>query len=120
MSEKRRGKRIIEQALFTITLISKDRLEPHKKIIHHTTKDISLTGAKIQTNTFLPVGSFLKIDLSLKDPARLISAFAKVRWVKSLYADELFEMGIEFVDTSLEIIKALKEHFEEAEKYFSI
>lgn len=116
MSEKRREKRIREQALFTITLLSKDRLEPHKKIIHHTTKDISLTGVKIQTNTFLPVGSFLKIDLSLTDPGKLISAFAKVRWVKSLYADELFEMGIEFVDTSLEIIKALKVHFEEMEK----
>lgn len=115
MSEKRREKRIKEHALFTITLISKDRLEPHKKIIHHTTKDISLTGARIHTNTFLPVGSFLKMDLSLKEPPRLISAFAKVRWIKSLYADELFEMGIEFVDTSLDIIKALKEHFERFE-----
>ena len=112
MSEKRREKRVREQTKFTITVISKDRILPSKKIIHHMTKDISLVGAKIQTKIFLPVDTFLKIDLMLTKPSRLISAFAKVRWVKSLYADELFEMGIEFVDTSLDIIKALKEHFE--------
>jgi hypothetical protein len=42
----------------------------------------------------------------------MISAYARVRWVKSVYADELFELGIEFVDTSINIIKALKEHFD--------
>jgi hypothetical protein len=42
----------------------------------------------------------------------MISAYAKVRWVKSVYADELFELGIEFVDTSINIIKSLKEHFD--------
>ena len=110
MSEKRRERRVREQALFTITLISKDTTETHPKIIHHTTEDISLTGARIHTPAFLPVGSFIKIDLSLKDPPRMISAYAKVRWAKSVYADELFELGLEFVDTSVNIIKALKEH----------
>lgn len=112
MSEKRRDRRVKEQALFTITLISKDTDEARPKIIHHTTEDISLTGAKIHTNVFLPVGSFLKIDLSLTEPPRMISAYAKVRWVKSVYADELFELGIEFVDTSINIIKSLKQHFD--------
>lgn len=112
MSEKRRERRVREQALFTITLISKDTAETHPKIIHHTTEDISLTGSRIHTNAFLPVGSFLKIDLSLTDPPRMISAYAEVRWAKSVYADELFELGIEFVDTSINIIKALKEHFD--------
>lgn len=116
MSEKRRERRVREQALFTITLISKDTAETHPKIIHHKTEDISLTGAKIHTNAFLPVGSFLKIDLSLTDPPRMISAYAKVRWAKSVYADELFELGIEFVDTSINIIKALKEHFDKTAK----
>jgi hypothetical protein len=40
----------------------------------------------------------------------------KVRWVKSRYADELFEMGIEFVNTPKNQIKALKKHLEEMEK----
>jgi hypothetical protein len=114
MSEKRRERRVREQALFTITLISKDATGDSPKVIHHSTEDISLTGAKIHTNSFLPVGSFLKIDLSLTDPPRMISAYARVRWVKSIYADELFELGIEFEDTSINIIKALKEHFDKA------
>jgi hypothetical protein len=113
MSEKRRDRRVREQALFKITLISKDTSDTHHpKIIQHTTEDISLTGARIHTNAFLSVGSFLKIDLSLTDPPRIISAYAKVRWAKSVYADELFELGIEFVDTSINIIKSLKEHFD--------
>ncbi|NIM59349.1 MAG: hypothetical protein GTO16_10465 [Candidatus Aminicenantes bacterium] len=112
MSEKRRERRVREQALFTITLLSKDTAETHPKVIHHTTEDISLTGAKIHTNAFLPVGSFLKIDLSLTEPPQMISAYAKVRWVKSVYADESFELGIEFVDTSISIIRSLKEHFD--------
>ena len=112
MSEKRREKRVKEQTKYTITVISKDRFPPSTIMIYHQTKDISLVGAKIQTNTFLPIGTFLKIDFPLTKPPKLISAFAKVRWVKSVYADELFEMGIEFVDTPLDIIKTLKEHIE--------
>lgn len=112
MSEKRRAKRIKKEAKVTITLISSDDLPHGTKIIHHLTKDISSVGIKIQTNTFLPINSMIKIELSLTDPLRLVSAIGTVRRVKTLYADELFEAGIEFVDTSKEIIDILKEHIE--------
>lgn len=82
------------------------------KIIRHTTKDISLGGIRIQSNQFLPINSTLKIELSLKSPGRLITAYGRVRWIKSSRTAESFEMGIEFVDTSQEIIQVLKNHLE--------
>ncbi len=117
MSDKRRAKRIKEEAKVTIILISKDSLSPGRKIIYHLTKDISSTGIKIQTNTFLPINSIIKIELSLKEPPKLVSAMGMVRRVKTLFADELFEIGIEFVDTSQEIISIIKEHIERQSKY---
>ena len=112
MADKRKAQRIKEEAKVTIVLISKDSSSPGRKVIYHLTKDISLAGIKIQTNTFLPINSMIKIELSLKEPPRLITTIGMLRRVKSLYADELFEVGIEFVDTSKEIINTLKEHIE--------
>lgn len=116
MGEQRRAKRIKEETKVTIKLISTDKLTPDKRISYHLTKDISSTGLRIFANTFLPINSILKIELSLTKPPRLISALGKVRWVKSRYADEMFEMGIEFMDTPHENIRALKEHIEEEEE----
>ena len=59
----------------------------------------------------------IKIELSLKEPLRVVSAIGMVRRVTTLYADELFEVGIEFVDTSQEIINILKEHIEKQSKF---
>lgn len=115
MSEdKRRAKRIKEETQVTITLLSKDAIDPGKKLSYHLTKDISSVGLKILANTFLPINSMLKIELALSKPPKLISAFGKVRWVKSRYADELFEIGIEFADTPPDVIKALHEYIEKA------
>lgn len=110
MAEQRRAKRVKERTQVTITLMSKDLLPAGKKITYHLTKDISSTGIKIRTTAFLPINAVLRIEISFEKPYGYISGFGKVRWVKSLYADELFEMGIEFVDTPQEVIDDLKEY----------
>lgn len=112
MTEQRRAKRVKEEAQVTIKLVPSETFTPDKKISYHLTKDISSTGLRMLANTFLPINSTLKIDLTLEKPHKLISAFGKVRWIKSRYADELFELGIEFVDTPQEHIEALREHIE--------
>lgn len=117
MAEQRKAKRIKEETKVTIRLVSTDRFTPQKKISYHLTRDISSTGLRILANTFLPINSILKIDLSLVKPPRLITALGKVRWIKSRYADELFEMGIEFVETPQENIRILKEHIEKEEEH---
>jgi len=110
--EKRKARRVKKESKITITVISEEAAPSNKTIIYHLTKDISSKGVKIQTNAFLPINTLLKIELSLTKPPRGIKAFGRVRWVKSRYADEKFEMGIEFVDTPKESIKALSKHIE--------
>lgn len=111
--EKRKVKRVKKESKFTISVLSEDAILPsNKKIIYHLTKDISSKGAKIQTNNFLPINTLLRIELSLMKPPRVVKAIGRVRWVKSRYGDEKFEMGIEFIDTPKESIKALSKHIE--------
>jgi hypothetical protein len=116
--EKRRAKRIKEEASVSITLVSKDASTPAKKISYNLTKDISSVGLRMMGTSFLPVKSLLKIELAFTKPPRLFSAFGEVKWVKSRYADELFEIGIEFVNTPPEVIQILKEHIEKSDKIF--
>jgi len=80
------------------------------------TQDISLTGVKIQCNMFIPVNSLLRIELSLTKPVRVVSVLGMVRWIKALFKDELYEMGVEFVDTPQEAIRLLESHIEEFTK----
>lgn len=112
--EKRKAKRILEENKVKITRDYKDKLPPDEKIIYGLTKDISSGGARIQGNTFLPINTLLKIELSLKEPLRLISAIGKVCWVKKPHR-ELFQTGIEFMEMSPGSKNVLEEHIDELE-----
>jgi len=112
MKERRKRKRIKKECEVTIMMISGDQITPSKKISHHLTKDISSGGLKIRTDTFVPINTLLRIELLLTNPPRSIAAFGKVRWSRSLYGDEMFEIGIEFLDTSPDSIKVIKEYIE--------
>jgi predicted nucleotide-binding protein (sugar kinase/HSP70/actin superfamily) len=113
MKEKRKAPRINEKAAVTISLAGLDYPHLDKKITHCLTEDISIKGIKIQSEKFLPINSILKIQLSLREPTRLINVLGKVRWIKKLKACEVFEMGIEIVETSREDMGVLKRHIEE-------
>ncbi len=110
IKEKRRAKRVKENAEVTITMTGQEDLSTSGRTTYQMAKDVSLFGIRILSNTFVPVNSTLKIDLTLGAQIKPITTFGKVRWVKSLYGDELFEMGIEFADTPLEISRILKDH----------
>ena len=110
MFEKRQSKRLEEENEITIKVVSTDKLPQNQKIIYHISKDISSTGARIRSNVFLPIDTLLKIELTLKNPPRMISAVGKVKWIRSLYSDETYEAGLAFNDTSRETIKLLADH----------
>jgi len=110
MFEKRRAKRLRQENEVTIQIVSAGKPMPNSKIIYHISKDISSSGARIQTNAFLPVDTLLKIQLTLKNPPRMVTALGKVRWIRSLYGDETYEAGMEFVDTPLATIRLLADH----------
>jgi c-di-GMP-binding flagellar brake protein YcgR len=124
MKEKRRARRISEKAEVTISPASPDNPELDNKVGRCLTEDISINGIKIQSEKFFPINSTLKIQLSLREPTRLLNVWGKIRWVKKLKECEVFEMGIEIVGTSKEDHGFLKRHIEDSletvkEKNFS-
>jgi hypothetical protein len=124
MKEKRGARRIHERAEVAISPASLDYPHLDNKIAHCLTEDISIKGIKIQSEKFFPINSTLKIQLSLREPTRLINVLGKIKWIKKLKACEGFEMGIEIVGTSKEDFGILKRHLDESpemvkEKYAS-
>ena len=107
MDERRRVERLKEDNDITITIISGIKKDPKEKIIYHISNDISVNGARIQTNSFFPVDTLLKIDVTLKNPHQTITALGKIKWIKSLFGINSYEAGVEFVNTSSDTIRQL-------------
>ena len=61
MDERRRVERLKEDNDITISIISGIKKDPKEKIIYHISNDISVNGARIQTNSFSPVDTLLDL-----------------------------------------------------------
>ena len=72
-----------------------------------STKNISLNGIMIESDVFIPVGSMLTLDLRLEKNPEVITVVGQVRWIKTLFEDESFAMGLEFVDLPTTGVNAL-------------
>jgi hypothetical protein len=114
MKEKRKTERLKEFNEITTTVISGE------KNFYNYSEDISLSGAKIRGNIFLPVDTLLKIDFTLKNLQQKITALGKVKWIKIIIENKYYEAGVEFVNTPLEAIKKLEDHISWKQKCISL
>jgi len=114
MQDKRKAARISEKAPATVSPSGYGAPDIDQKLTRCLTEDISIKGIKIQSENFFPMNSILKIQLSLKVPARMINMVGEIRWIRKLKSSEVYEMGIEIVGTSKEDHVALKRHIEES------
>ena len=110
MYEKRIAPRLQEENEVTISVISSRKNLPKEKIIYNYIKDISVSGAKLQTNILLPVDTLLMIEMIIKNLQQKIIAIVKVKWVKIIIDDESYEVGVEFVNTPIYAIKKLEDY----------
>ena len=110
VDERRRTPRIKEENKVAITVLSGEEILPKKKINYYLSKDISKTGIRIETNIFLPVNTQIKIEVTLKDPPQMITAFAKVIWIKRFSTNDFCEAGLKFFNTSQDMIQQLEEY----------
>jgi hypothetical protein len=110
MDERRRVNRLVGESEVTVTIISDQGTNPKERVLCCKSKDISVMGAKIQFNYYLPVNTIIKMDFNLKDLYQKITAIGKVIWIKAVYGDESYEVGVQFVDSILEEIK-LQENY---------
>lgn len=100
MEERRKEVRLKGEDEVAISVVSGGGNLPKDKIFYALSRDISGSGARIQASSFLPVNTVLNVKVTSKHPPRMITALGKVKWVRSLIADEFFEAGLEFVNTS--------------------
>jgi hypothetical protein len=117
MDERRRAPRLEDENEITITVLSGGHNPPKEKVIYNRSKDISVSGAKIQAHLFLPVDTLLMIEMSMKTVRQMITVIGKVKWIKIIYEDESYEAGVEFVNTSGEAIKKLEDYISWKMKY---
>ena len=110
MPDKRREKRVEEETKVAIRILPEDKYKHDKNVVYALTKDISSGGIKILTDRMLPVNTLLHIELTLAKLRKLVTVKGKVRWVNRLYDDDVFEMGLEFVDTPPESVMLLLEN----------
>jgi hypothetical protein len=111
MKEKRELKRLKEFKEITITVISEGKNLPKEKSFNNYRRDISVSGAKIKSNIFLPVDTLLKLDFPLQHPLyKQITALGKIKWIKIIIEDESYEAGVEFVNTPSEAIQKLEDY----------
>jgi hypothetical protein len=96
MEEKRRAPRIKDENEVTITVVSGGKNLPEEEINGNHTKDISVCGAKIQTNILLPVNTIIELDITSKVVHQQIKILGKIKWSKVINENESYEVGVEF------------------------
>jgi len=107
MDERRKTERLEEQNDVTITVAAGEKNLPDEEINDSNTKNISVTGAKIQTHVFFPVDTVLDLDFISKTMNQKINVLGTVKWIKVIIDDKLYETGVEFFGTPNEAIKEL-------------
>ncbi|MGB7296535.1 MAG: PilZ domain-containing protein [Candidatus Aminicenantales bacterium] len=108
--ERRRESRVKEEDKVLIELLTNGQTPEDMSIVNALTKDISPGGVRIMTNVKLPANTLLKIEIVLSQRRRRLRAVGVVRWARSVYGEDLFEMGIEFSQISPEDKMLLLEH----------
>jgi c-di-GMP-binding flagellar brake protein YcgR len=110
VDERRRAPRLNEENEVTITVVSGEGNLPEETVIHNRSKDISVSGARIQAHLYLPVDTLLMIEMTLSTVRQMIKVIGKVKWIKIIYEDESYEAGVEFVNTPSDAIKKLQDY----------
>jgi hypothetical protein len=101
---------------FTITLAPRDSpgCSGKKALFYGRTIDASPSGLKIDCDVQFPVGTVLSIALKSPRTGQLIKASGEVKWVQPTADNQSYDMGLEFVETSMRTILDLLEHIYKA------
>lgn len=95
MKERRRDFRISEENRVVIEMSGAENRE-NVETIGAFIKDLSLGGAKMETDRSFDLGSELKMTLYLSRSWQVVKVHGRVKWVKEVNHG-LYQMGIEFM-----------------------
>ncbi len=107
MKERRRFLRIREEDAVTYCAIS------DYKDAHESARDLSLGGIRFLSHKFIPLHSILKVGIKLQHAPKIINAVVRLVWIKTIFSDECYEAGAEFIEISSEDLKFLERYIAE-------
>ena len=110
MKDRRRDVRLIEENKVVVSLMTGEVRPGVPVVFYSLTRDVSMGGLRIMTGASLEAGSRVRVDLTLSRSRKRIQAVAEVRWARGLYAGEVFEAGLQFVDLEPDAEFALMDH----------
>jgi len=110
MRERRREERVLEEDKVVLRVVPDDAGTGGASPLVSLTRDISPGGVCLVTNTFVPEGARVRLEIALTGSRRLVHGTGTVRWVNRLFEDDIFETGVEFAEIDPESIGAILVH----------
>ena len=110
MKERRKDERLEEFKEVTITIVFEGKKLPKGKTFTNFRENISVSGAKFRANFLLPVDTILQMDFPLDTLEKQITTLGKIKWVKVIYDDVWYEVGVEFFDTPSEAVNKIQDY----------
>jgi hypothetical protein len=111
MAEKRKDQRLREEKKVVIEFYPGGKDPRPKNVTYALTRDVSEGGVRLLTDRYFPVGTLLKITMSLSRTRQIVNIVATVRWVTNFQTSDLFEMGIEYMHEIPEsVLSMMKNH----------
>jgi len=74
------------------------------------TRDVSVGGIRFFSDHFIKPQSVLKTQIAFECTKKPINAMATVKWIQSVYEDERYELGVEFIGINNEDIQFLNQY----------
>lgn len=90
MDEKRREDRV------NISFPVECNIMPKRNYFYTVSKDLSLGGAKIFSDDFIPQGNLIKLNINLID--EVVGLKAKIAWCSKESMLKRYSAGVEFIE----------------------
>lgn len=110
MVEKRRVRRLTDNNEIVITVFADGKKFPKEQIVHNHSQDISVLGVRIKTDIYLPINSFIRTEMKLKNIQPFITTIGKIKWIKTILGKNSYEAGVEFFDPTSSVNRPLQDY----------
>lgn len=109
-SDRRREPRIADGVEIVLTSQETDAEGRGPRSYYAYTKDASPSGLKVEGADPIPVGTVLSVRIQSPKTKSEIRATVEVKWVTRVKDGESYELGLEFVKTTVRTILDLVTH----------
>jgi len=108
--EDRKEPRRKDELPVEIEFLPEDSQTGHKNVFYAQIKDISAGGVKIWTSVYIPLGTSIRLRITLTKLGESIGPIGKVVWGNRVENSDMYEMGIEFEKIPPDILCTLLEY----------